>query len=183
MRFLETDLVGAVLVEPEPFADERGLFARTWCAREFAAHGLDPRLVQASTSLSRRRGTLRGMHLQAPPHAEVKLVRCTRGAIYDVIIDLRPASPTFLRHLGVTLTEQNRVALYIPEGCAHGFQTLVDDSEVLYQMSAFHAPAAARGFRWNDPAFGITWPSPAPILNERDASYPDFRPTPAGYPA
>jgi dTDP-4-dehydrorhamnose 3,5-epimerase len=176
VRFAETGLDGAVIVEPEPFVDARGLFARTWCTREFEARGLSSRLVQCSVSFNPRRGTLRGMHYQAPPFAEVKLVRCTRGAILDVIIDLRPDSPTFARHAAVYLTEDNRRALYIPEGFAHGFQTLTDDSEVLYQMSEFYVPDAGRGVRWNDPAFGIEWPIPQPIINERDATYPDFRP-------
>lgn len=174
MRFVETGLPGALVVEPEPFADARGLFARTWCAREFSAHGLVSQFVQGSTSFNARRGTLRGMHFQAPPHAEVKLVRCTRGAIHDVIVDLRPASPTYTRHFAIPLTAANRVALYIPEGFAHGFQALEDDTEVLYQMSAVFVPEAARGVRWNDPAFGIDWPIRATILNTRDASYPDF---------
>jgi len=183
MRFVETGLEGAVIVEPEPFIDTRGLFARTWCVREFEARGLRPHLVQSSVSFNTRRGTLRGMHYQAPPFAEVKLVRCTRGAILDVIIDLRPDSPTFTRHVAVHLTEDNRHALYIPEGFAHGFQTLDDDSEVFYQMSEFYMPDAARGVRWNDPAFGIEWPLGQPIINERDATYPDFRPVVVGQEA
>jgi dTDP-4-dehydrorhamnose 3,5-epimerase len=180
VRFSETTLAGPVIVEPEPFVDARGLFARTWCAREFDAHGLCSRLVQSSVSLNTRRGTLRGMHFQTAPFAEVKLVRCTRGAILDVIIDLRPESPTFTRHFAVELTEANHRALYIPEGFAHGFQTLEDGSEVLYQMSEFYVPDAGAGVRWNDPTFAIAWPIASPILNERDATYPDFAPPPVG---
>lgn len=175
MIFTETALRGAFVIEPEPLADDRGFFARVWCAREFAAHGLETRIAQCSISLNTRRGTLRGMHYQERPYAEVKLVRCTRGAAFDVIIDLRPDSPTFLQHAAVELTADNRRMLYIPQGCAHGFQTLADDTEVLYQMSEFYAPSAGRGVRWNDPAFGIRWPIGDPILLERDRRYPDFR--------
>ena len=173
--FTETALAGAYVIEPERHADARGFFARVWCAREFAAHGLETQVSQCSISLNARRGTLRGMHYQTPPHEEVKLVRCTRGALYDVIIDLRPGSPTFTRHVAVELTAENRRMLYIPHGFAHGFQTLEDDTEVLYQMSEFYAPGAARGVRWNDATFGIAWPIANPILLERDGSYPDFR--------
>jgi dTDP-4-dehydrorhamnose 3,5-epimerase len=176
MRFTETKVAGAFLVEPEPVADERGFFARTWCREEFADHGLNPELAQANISFSHRRGTLRGLHLQAPPHAEAKLVRCTRGAIFDVAVDLRPGSPTYLAWSGAELTDANRAMLYVPEGCAHGFLTLTDASEVAYQMSAPYAPAAARGVRWNDPAFGIEWPGEVLVINERDRSYPDLDP-------
>jgi dTDP-4-dehydrorhamnose 3,5-epimerase len=176
VKFTATPLAGAWLIAVEPQEDERGSFARVWCAREFGAQGLDTRLVQASVSLNRRRGTLRGMHWQASPHEETKLVRCTRGAIHDVIIDLRPDSPTFTRHFAAELTADNRLALYVPQGLAHGFQTLADETEVLYQMSAFHVPEAGRGVRWNDPAFGIRWPIAPPVLNQRDATYPDFSP-------
>lgn len=174
MLFRPTALSGAYVIDIEPRSDERGLFARTWCKDEFAAHGLDTRVAQQSVSVNRRRGTLRGMHFQVAPHAEVKLVRCLRGAIYDVIIDLRPGSPTFLAHVGVELAAETRRALYIPEGFAHGFQTLVDDVEIAYQMTVPYAAGAQRGVRWNDPAFGIRWPLADPILLERDASYPDF---------
>ena len=174
MIFRETHLAGAFLIDIEPHADERGLFARTWCHDEFAAHGLDARVAQASVSVTRQRGTLRGMHFQAPPFAEGKLVRCLHGAIYDAVIDLRPRSATFLRHFAVELAADTHRALWIPEGFAHGFQTLVDDVEVSYQMSAPYAPQAARGVRWDDPAFGIEWPLASPILNDRDAAYPDF---------
>lgn len=177
--FRELPLPGVFLIEPEYHRDMRGWFARTWCEEEFAEHGLNPRLVQCNVSFNRRRGTLRGMHFQAPPHAEAKLIRCTQGAIWDVALDLRPVSPTFLQHIGVELTAPNRHALYIPEGCAHGFQTLTDDTEVLYQMSAAYAPEAARGVRFDDPMFGIEWPVADPIMLERDRTYPDF----AGVPA
>jgi len=170
---------GAYLIEPEPIADERGLFARTFCAEEFARRGLDARVSQCNTSANRRAGTLRGMHYQAAPHGEAKLVRCTRGAIFDVAVDLRPSSSTYLRWAGAELTADNRQAFFIPAGCAHGFQTLADDSEVLYQMSTPFVPGAGRGVRWNDPAFGITWPEPPPLgrtISERDRVYPDLTP-------
>ena len=176
MIFRSTAIGGVWIVEPEGHVDERGLFARTWCAREFAEHGLADCFVQGSVSHNPRRGTLRGLHYQAEPHAEAKLVRCTRGAIYDVALDLREQSPTFRQHVGVVLDAANRLALYVPEGCAHGFQTLEDDTEVLYQMSAFHAPEAARGVRWDDPAFAIPWPPADRLIGERDRAYPDFRP-------
>ncbi|MEX2156218.1 MAG: dTDP-4-dehydrorhamnose 3,5-epimerase [Gemmatimonadales bacterium] len=174
MIFTPLELAGAMLVDLERHADERGFFARTWCQQEFRSAGLSDRLVQASISHNRCRGTLRGMHYQEPPHAEEKLVRCTHGAIWDVIIDLRPASPTYLRHLGVELCADTGRALFIPTGFAHGFQTLRDDSQVFYQMSHFYAPAAARGIRWNDPRFGIEWPATPPLLHPRDGAYPDF---------
>jgi dTDP-4-dehydrorhamnose 3,5-epimerase len=180
--FVETRVPGAFVVEPERLEDERGFFARIWCAREFAERGLDPRLVQCSISLSERKGTLRGLHYQAPPYAEAKLVRCTRGAVHDVIVDLREDSPAFLRHVAVELSAVNHRMLYVPEGVAHGFQTLEDHSEVAYQMSAFHAPSHARGVRWNDPAFGIVWPPDERIVSERDRSYPDFVPARAVRP-
>ena len=180
MKFVPTRLPGAFVIEPEPLIDDRGAFARTWCAREFEEHGLSTRIVQTSTSYNPRRGTLRGMHFQAAPFGEVKLVRCTRGAILDVIIDLRPASHTFSQHFAATLTQDNRHTMYVPEGFAHGFLTLEDDSEISYQMSAYYVPDASRGVRWNDPAFGIDWPITAPLLNHRDASYPDFRTALAG---
>jgi dTDP-4-dehydrorhamnose 3,5-epimerase len=172
--FTETQLPGAFIIQPERLADERGFFARTWCQREFETHGLHPRWVQGSISFNAKKGTLRGMHYQTAPHAEAKLIRCTRGAIYDVIIDLRPSSPTFKRHVAVVLTAENRTMLYVPEGVAHGFQTLEDDTEVFYLMSAFYAPECARGVRWDDPAFGIAWPPAERIIIERDRTYPDF---------
>jgi dTDP-4-dehydrorhamnose 3,5-epimerase len=177
MIFTPTPLPGAYLVDPEPVDDARGFFARTWCAREFAAHGLDTHIAQCSISLTRHRGTLRGLHYQASPHEEVKVVRCTRGAIYDVIVDLRGDSPTLLRHFAVDLTAENRRMLYVPRRFAHGFQTLAEDTEVTYQMSEFYAPGSGRGLRWNDPTLGIHWPIPDPTMLERDRSYPDLRPS------
>lgn len=174
MRFTETKVAGAFLIEPEPVADERGFFARTWCQDEFTDHGLRGNLAQCSVSFSHRRGTLRGLHYQAAPHQEVKLVRCTRGAIWDVAVDLRPDSPTFRGWVGVELSADNRAALYIPEGCAHGQLTLTDDAEVFYQMSVRFEPSAARGVRWDDPAFGIAWPESVAVINDRDRTYPDF---------
>lgn len=172
MIFTETPLAGAWLIDLEPHRDHRGFFARTWCAREFGEHELDIRVAQRSISFTERRGTLRGMHYQAPPHEEVKLVRCVRGAIHDVIIDLRPESSTYLEHFAAELTEGNRRALYIPERFAHGFQTLEDGTEVEYQMTEFFHSDAGRGLRWDDPAFGIEWPISDPVILERDASYP-----------
>jgi dTDP-4-dehydrorhamnose 3,5-epimerase len=172
--FVETALPGAFVIEPERLEDQRGFFARVWCAREFEAHGLDARLVQCSISFNKRKGTLRGMHFQVPPAAETKLVRCTAGAMFDVIIDLRPDSPTFIRHVSVVLSPENRKMLYVPAGFAHGFQTLADDTEVFYQMSELHSPGHARGVRWDDPAFGIRWPDDERIIAERDRTYPDF---------
>lgn len=174
MIFRETKLPGAYVIDLEPHRDERGFFARAWCQREFEAHGLTPRLVQCNISFNTRRGTLRGMHYQAPPHEEAKLVRCTRGRLYDVIIDLRPDSPAFKQHIGITLSAENRTMLYVPEGFAHGFLTLDDATEVFYQMSAFYAPEAARGVRWDDPAFGIEWPAPVEHIKDRDQAYADF---------
>ena len=174
MIFTETRLGGAWILDPERREDPRGFFARTWCERECSAHGLNPRVLQCNVSFNKRRGTLRGMHYQVAPHAEAKLIRCTRGAIHDVIIDLRPTSPTYKQHDAFLLDSQSRRMLYIPEGFAHGFQTLEDDTEVFYQMSEFYSPAHARGIRWNDPAFRIVWPSDDRTLSDRDRSYPDF---------
>jgi dTDP-4-dehydrorhamnose 3,5-epimerase len=174
--FRKTTIEGVWIVEPELHEDERGFFARTWDTESFARHGLNGRLVQCSISYNRRRGTLRGMHYQAAPHEEAKLVRCTSGSIFDVAVDLRTGSTTFGRWVGTELSAENRHALYVPEGCAHGFLTLTDDSEVVYQISEFHAPDAARGVRWDDPAIGIDWPGDVLVLNERDRSYPDFTP-------
>lgn len=176
MRFTETKVAGAFLIEPEPIADERGFFARTWCRSEFAEHGLNSELAQANISFNARKGTLRGLHYQAPPHAEAKLVRATGGAIWDLALDLRPDSPSYLAWFGTELSDANRAALYVPEGCAHGFLTLTDDAEVAYQMSAPYAPEAARGVRFDDPAFGISWPGEVVVINERDRTYPDFAP-------
>jgi dTDP-4-dehydrorhamnose 3,5-epimerase len=174
MVFSETGLSGAVIVDVERQVDQRGFFARSWCTNEFAERGLNSRVVQCNVSGNTAKATLRGMHYQIAPHAEVKLVRCTKGAIYDVIIDLRQGSSTYLRHVGVELTADNHRALYIPEGFAHGFMTLCDETEVFYQMSALYEPSAARGVRWNDPAFGITWPLPIAVISKRDQEYPDF---------
>lgn len=175
MKFLPTELSGAWLIEPELISDERGSFARTWCAREFEARSLNPRLVQCNISVNRRCGTVRGLHFQREPHAEAKLVRCTRGAIFDVVVDLRPDSPTYCRWSAAELSAENHRQFYIPEGFAHGFQTLTDDCEVLYQMSQFFHPESAVGVRWDDAAFGIHWPATERrILSDRDASYPDF---------
>jgi dTDP-4-dehydrorhamnose 3,5-epimerase len=175
MRFTPSELADIVIVDVEPHVDGRGLFARTFCEAEFAAAGLPTRFVQSSVSFNTRRGTLRGLHYQAPPKPEAKLVRCTHGTIHDVVVDLRPSSATFLRWISVELTAENRRALYIPGWCAHGFQTLTDDAEVLYLMTEFYAPELARGVRWNDPVFGVEWPIADPRLSERDATYPDFR--------
>ena len=175
MIFEETKLGGAFVVDLERREDERGFFARTWCADEFADHGLVNEVVQANVSWNAQQGTLRGMHFQQPPHAETKLVRCTRGAIYDVIVDLRPDSETYKHWLGVELTDENRRALFVPERFAHGYQTLVPDSEVVYQVSAAYAPDAEGGVRWDDPAFGIEWPDPGnALLSDKDRSWPDF---------
>jgi dTDP-4-dehydrorhamnose 3,5-epimerase len=176
MIFRPTKIGGAYAIEPEHHADERGSFARTWCRREFDAHGIGSSLVQVSLSTNRRRGTLRGMHYSVPPHAEAKVVRCVKGAIYDVLLDLRLRSPTYLAWFAESLTRENGIALFIPEGVAHGFQTLEDESDVLYQMSEFYDPDCARGVRWNDPAFGIGWPLEEPTLSERDRTYESFRP-------
>lgn len=176
MRFTETKVAGAYLIEPEPIADERGFFARTWCREEFADHGLNPDLAQANISFNHRKGTLRGLHYQAAPHEEIKVIRCTRGSVYDVIVDLRPDSATFTRHFAIALTADNYRMLYVPAGFAHGFQTLEDDTELFYQISAFHSPEHARGVRWDDPAFQISWPPAERIISEADRGYPDFRP-------
>ncbi len=173
MIFSETKLKGIFIIEPERLEDERGFFARTWCRREFEAHGLNPNLVQCNISFNKKKGTLRGMHYQVVPHQEAKVVRCTAGAIYDVIIDLRPASPTFKQWIAVELTAENCKMLYIPEDFAHGFQTLADNTEVFYQMSEFYHPECARGIRWNDPMFEIEWPLPEITLSAKDNSYPD----------
>ena len=174
MIFQPTGLAGAYVIAIERLSDARGFFARSFCAREFEDHGLNPSLAQCNISYNRHAGTLRGMHFQASPFEEAKLVRCTRGAIHDVIIDLRPDSPTFMQHVGVQLTPDARNMLYVPEGFAHGFLTLEDHTEVFYQMSEFYVPGAARGFRWDDPAFAIDWPAPVSVISARDAAYPDF---------
>jgi dTDP-4-dehydrorhamnose 3,5-epimerase len=172
MRFTPLLVEGAWLVEPEPRRDERGLFARTWCVNEFAERGLTAPFVQTSVSWNEVAGTLRGLHYQAEPHPEIKLVRCTAGSIYDVIVDLREGSASYLKWCAETLSAENRNALYVPQGCAHGFVTLEDGSEVFYQISEFHHPESARGARWNDPAFGIAWPRQPARISARDAEYP-----------
>ncbi len=174
MIFTETKLPGAYVIEVEKREDQRGFFGRTFCREEFEAHGLNSQVVQCNTSFNKRKGTLRGMHFQAVPFAEAKLVRCTSGSIYDVIIDLRPTSRTFKQHFAVELSAANQRMLYIPENMAHGFQTLEDDTEVFYQMSQMFSAEHARGVRWNDPAFGIEWPADERIITERDRNYPDF---------
>jgi dTDP-4-dehydrorhamnose 3,5-epimerase len=174
MIFTETILKGVFVIDIEPIKDARGFFARTWCQREFEANGLAVAWVQSSTSVNSRRGTMRGMHYQVAPHEEVKLVRCTAGAIYDVIVDLRPASPTYCQHVGVTLSAENRRAIYIPKQFAHGFLTLEDNTEVSYHMSEFYTSESARGFRWDDPAFNIKWPDAIMVMSERDRTWPTF---------
>ncbi len=171
MIFRETKLQGAYLIEPERIEDERGFFARSFCRQEFASHGLNPQVVQCNISFNRKRGTVRGMHYQTAPHDEAKLVRCTRGAIYDVIIDLRPGSATHRQWVAVELTAENRLMYFIPEGFAHGFQTLEDATEVFYQMTEFYHPECARGVRWDDPALAIHWPLPATHIAPRDQAF------------
>jgi dTDP-4-dehydrorhamnose 3,5-epimerase len=172
MIFIPTPLSGVFIIEPEPRQDARGFFARTFCAREFEQQGLVAEFVQCSISANRSRGTLRGLHYQLAPDCETKLVRCTSGAIYDVVVDLRPDSPTRLQHLGVELTALNRRALYIPEMFAHGLQTLADETEVFYQISEFYAPDKSTGLRFDDPKLGIQWPLPVSVINDKDRSWP-----------
>jgi dTDP-4-dehydrorhamnose 3,5-epimerase len=179
MRFTETKLAGAFVIELEPRLDERGFFARTFCEREFAEHGLPTRFPQCNLSRNRSRGTLRGMHYEAPPSAESKLVRCLTGAIFDVIVDLRPGSATRFAWTGVELSGETGRALFVPAGFAHGFLTLKDDSDVFYHMGDSYRPDAARGFRWDDPLFAIEWPAAPSSIAERDANYPDYEPTAA----
>jgi len=174
MKFIDTKLHGVFEIHTAPTSDERGLFARTWCKKEFESHGLESVLVQCSISFNKKKGTLRGMHYQAAPFEETKLVRCTQGAIYDVVLDLRSESPTFKQWFAVTLEAARRNAVYVPKGCAHGFLTLADDVEVFYQMTEFYNAASSRGVRWNDPAFGISWPGNIEVISERDRTYPDL---------
>jgi dTDP-4-dehydrorhamnose 3,5-epimerase len=176
MKFIGIPLQGARIIEIEPVTDERGFFARTWDAQEFSSQGLNPNLAQCSVSFNKRKGTLRGMHYQEQPFAEAKLVRCCAGAIYDVIVDLRRASPTHRKWIAVELSASNRKMLYVPEGVAHGFQTLTDEVEVSYQISEVYTPESARGVRWNDPLFAIHWPISDPIVSERDGTFPDYAP-------
>ena len=175
MKRIPLPLSGACLMELEPVSDDRGFFARTWCAEEFARLGLNSKLAQCSISCNTRRGTLRGMHYQAEPYAEAKLIRCCSGAIYDVIVDLRPSSPTYCKWAAAELTSANHKMLYVPEGFAHGFQTLTDHTEVFYQISTIYRPEHACGVRWNDPAFGIEWPVSSPILSARDRAFTDHK--------
>jgi dTDP-4-dehydrorhamnose 3,5-epimerase len=174
MIFVETKLKGAYVIDLQKMEDERGFFARSWCQREFNAQGLNRNLVQCNISFNARKGTMRGMHYQEKPYEEAKLVRCTMGSIYDIIVDLRPDSRTFKDFIGVLLTAENRSSVYVPEGFAHGFLTMEDNTEVFYQMSEFYVPNAARGFRYNDPTFGIAWPSEVQVISDRDRDYPDF---------
>ena len=174
MKFLETELPGAFIVEPEKIEDNRGFFARAWCKKDFEDNGLVSRIAQVSISFNVKAGTLRGMHYQVAPHEETKIVRCTRGALYDVIIDLRPDSPTYERWIGVELTAENQTMLYIPATFAHGFITLVDNTEVTYLISEAYAPEAARAIRWDDPEFNIKWPRPVEVISDKDAGLSDF---------
>lgn len=176
MRFTPTAIEGAIVIDIDPHVDERGMFARTFCKDEFSKHGLPSTFVQCNLSANKQRGTLRGLHYQADPRPEGKLVRCQRGAIFDVVVDLRPMSTTYCKWFGVDLDETNPRALFIPTGCAHGFQTLTDDACVFYQMTEMYVADLSRGVRWDDPAFGVVWPLAEPVLSPRDAAYPDFRP-------
>ena len=176
MKFTETKIKGAFVIEPERLEDERGFFARVWDAEEFKARGLSPQLAQCSISFNRKKGTLRGMHYQAAPCAENKVVRCTLGALHDVILDLRPESPTFRGWLSMELTADNRKMLYVPEGIAHGFQTLSDNTEAFYQISELHHPELARGVRWDDPVFKIKWPLPVTEISAKDSNCPGWKP-------
>jgi dTDP-4-dehydrorhamnose 3,5-epimerase len=179
VRFTQTPLEGAHVIEPNLVEDDRGGFARTFCAREFVEHGLSDVVAQANLSFNHRRGTLRGMHYQLPPAAEAKLVRCTRGAIHDVIVDMRPDSPTYLAHFAIELSEGNRTALYVPELFAHGYQALTDGAEVVYQVSEFYAPGYELGLMYDDPALGIDWPLPVSVISEKDRSWPRYEGAPA----
>lgn len=178
MKFHQTRLPGVFEIHLEPLGDERGFFARSWCAREFERQGLNPKTAQCNVSFNEKKGTLRGLHYQADPHPEAKLVRCTQGSIYDVVVDLRPQSATFRQWVGLVLSAANRHMIYIPEGFAHGFLTLEDKTEILYQMSEFYHPELSRGVRWNDPAFEIVWPGKIEVISDRDKNYPDFSPVP-----
>lgn len=175
MILSETDIPGVLVVETEQHRDQRGWFGRTYCSDEFRAHGVDLTIVQCSSSFNERRGTLRGMHFQADPAQEPKLVRCTRGAVFDVVVDLRPTSPTYCAWVGVELDPDRANGHFVPTGCAHGFLTLVDATELSYAIGTRYAPELTRGVRWDDPAFGIEWPSPPAVISDRDASYPDFQ--------
>jgi dTDP-4-dehydrorhamnose 3,5-epimerase len=182
MRFQETQLPGAWLIDPVPVSDDRGFFSRVFCTREFASHGLETKFEQHSISYSRQQGTVRGLHFQKPPYSEVKVVSCHQGAIWDVIVDLRVDSPTFGQWNAFELSAENRRRLYIPQGFAHGFQSLVDHVEISYLISAFYVPEASSGYRYNDPAFGINWPLPPGAISDKDRSWPDFALAPAAQP-
>jgi dTDP-4-dehydrorhamnose 3,5-epimerase len=175
MKFCESKIPGVFEVHLAPSCDDRGFFARSWCQREFEQRGLNPRIVQCNISFNERKGTLRGMHYQDQPYPETKIVRCTRGSIYDVVVDLRPQSRTFKEWVEVVLTAENRHMVYVPEGCAHGFLTLEDKTEVFYQMSEFYHPDRSRGVRWDDSAFAIEWPTAVEVISDRDRTYPNFR--------
>jgi dTDP-4-dehydrorhamnose 3,5-epimerase len=174
MKFTETKLKGAFIVEIEKLTDDRGFFARSWCRKEFEAYGLTSRVVQTNVSFNHKKGTLRGMHYQIAPYQESKLIRCTRGAIYDVIIDLRPDSPTYKQWIGVELTADNYTLFFVPEDFAHGFMTLVDDTEITYQVSPFYTPGSEKGIRFNDPTLNIQWPLEVFVISEKDRTWPDF---------
>ena len=176
MKFTETPLKGAYAIELEKRGDDRGFFARFFCEREYQQHGLNHRFVQINNSLSKFKGTLRGMHYQLAPKAEDKIIRCLRGALFDAIIDLRPDSPTFLKHFAIELTAENRVMLYVPKGFAHGFMTLEPDTEAFYLVTEFYAPDRERGLRYNDPKFGIRWPLEPAVISDKDKNQPDFNP-------
>lgn len=178
MKFTETNLKGAFIVGIEKLNDDRGFFARSWCQREFEDLGLTSRVLQANVSYNRQKGTLRGMHYQIAPYQECKLVRCTRGAIYDVIIDLRPDSPTYKQWTGVELTADNYAMLFVPEDFAHGFQTLTDKTEITYQVSQFYTPGSEKGIRFDDPAFAIQWPLEVTLISDKDNTWPDFLDSP-----
>ncbi|MBW2342002.1 MAG: dTDP-4-dehydrorhamnose 3,5-epimerase [Deltaproteobacteria bacterium] len=177
MKFTETKLKGAFIIEPEKLEDDRGFFARAWCKKEFESHGLNPSLVQSNISFNRKKGTLRGLHYQVAPYEEAKLVRCTKGAIYDVIVDLRPSSKTCKQWVAAELTESNYKMVYVPEGFAHGYQTLEDNAEVFYHVSQFYHPDSERGLRWDDPSLGIEWPLPVKTISKKDATYKFLEPT------
>ena len=174
MKFSKTNIASVFEIQIEPSLDDRGFFARTWCRREFEAQGLDTELIQCNVSFNTRKGTLRGMHYQEAPYAEAKLVRCIRGSVYDVVVDLRSSSPTFKQWVAFVLNSEKHNMVYVPEGCAHGFLTLESETEVFYQMSAFYNAESARGIRWNDPAFHIEWPDKVEVISERDRTYPNY---------
>ena len=174
MRFTETPLKGAFVIELEERKDDRGAFARTFCMKEFADHGLKPTVAQCNLSYNYKAGTLRGMHYQIPPAVETKLVRCTRGKIYDIIVDIRPGSPTYLQHFGIELTEENHKALYVPEMFAHGYQALTDMAEVAYQVGEMYTPGCERGIRFDDPALGLKWPMKPTVMSDKDRNWPAF---------